>query len=310
MSIESDSRVPAPERQAIQEFQIRFRNNDGYPNSITHYYHFLFSALFPLVEHHLNNPKSLYRIKTDIVRVYMKNIFVVNIYFVMKGPLKGLLLELPLNIIELRAEKTTSTRNVGEITLPGYDNFNRDLFEEPCVQHFKKIVVHPVLQFFRETIPRYIEALPTYQVLLIERATESYFKDVNNAADPALWTSGKQRRSISNHSDLAAALTATFGERFKNISLERMSIYYQYVLFNTADIVIAQHGGGLSNIVFMRPEAAVIEFSPPWGRDSNHFLNLAAFMGVEYTRLLQSSDHGPVNIEEAVRTVDAILKRK
>jgi capsular polysaccharide biosynthesis protein len=89
-----------------------------------------------------------------------------------------------------------------------------------------------------------------------------------------------------------------------------MSIYYQYVLFNTADVVIAQHGGGLSNIVFMRRDAAVIEFSPPWGRESNHFLNLAGFMGVGYTRLLQSADHGPVNIDEAVRAVDTILKSR
>ncbi len=97
-----------------------------------------------------------------------------------------MLLELPLNIIELRAEKPVSTCAASDIILPGYDNFNRDLFEEPCLGHFKKFVVRDVLNYFRNTVPRYIETLPKFRILLIERTVENYFKDANNSADPAL----------------------------------------------------------------------------------------------------------------------------
>lgn len=166
--------------------------------------------------------------------------------------------------------------------------------------------MRPALEFFEQTVPYYISLIPTYKIVLIERVVEPYFKSVNISRDPAFWTSGQQRRSISNHQELADRLSKEFGDDFKNISLERTSIYYQYHLFRSADIVIAQHGGGLSNIVFMREEAHVIEFSPPWGRDSNHFLNLAAFKGVGYTRLLQDADHGPVDISETVQTIQRL----
>ena len=47
-------------------------------------------------------------------------------------------------------------------------------------------------------------------------------------------------RCIGNHSELAAALSSRFNKDFENISLERTSIYYQYHVFHSASVVIAQ----------------------------------------------------------------------
>lgn len=232
--------------------------------------------------------------------------------------MKGLLLELPLTIISLHAENDggkshRASRPVAapdELWLPGYDNFNRDLFEEDCLRYFKKHVMHRVLQYMHETMPPFMKTLSMRKIILIERTTDSYFKAANATREPEFWTSGQQRRSISNHTELATRLAECFPDLFQNVSLERTSIYYQYKLFKSADILIAQHGGALSNVVFMRDDAHVIEFSPPWGRESNHFLNLAAFKGVGYTRILQTSNHGPVNIEETISAVHQILSSK
>ena len=38
------------EHEQVHVVSVRFKNNDGYAQSITHYYHFLFSSLFPLIE--------------------------------------------------------------------------------------------------------------------------------------------------------------------------------------------------------------------------------------------------------------------
>lgn len=38
-----------------------------------------------------------------------------------------------------------------------------------------------------------------------------------------------------------------------------MSIFEQYYLFNNTDIVKAQHGAALANIIFMNSKATVIE---------------------------------------------------
>ena len=47
-------------------------------------------------------------------------------------------------------------------------------------------------------------------------------------------------RRIGNHQALAAALEAKFGDDFVNISLERTSIFYQYHIFKSAQLVIGQ----------------------------------------------------------------------
>ena len=53
---------------------------------------------------------------------------------------------------------------------------------------------------------------------------------------------GSQRRSIQNHKELSKALESEFKEDFACVSLEGTSICFQYLLFNRAKVVIAQHG--------------------------------------------------------------------
>src|SRR5690606_31522957 len=110
---------------------------------------------------------------------------------------------------------------------------------------------------------------------------------------PVYTTSGSDRRYITNHVELASALSEQLEGRFASIVLERTSIYYQYYIFKHAKVVLAQHGAALANIFFMQQSAYVIEFSPPWSRTSHYFKNLAEFCKVRYLQLMQEADIAP-----------------
>jgi len=122
-----------------------------------------------------------------------------------------------------------------------------------------------------------------------------------------------------------------------NVSLERTSIYYQYHLFRSAKVVIAQHGGALCNIFFMQSSlssgnndrssssrsskfstnersgdnvAKVIEIMPISieGYKRSRYKNLANFCQVQYIHIDQSSEIAEVDIDVIVQhTVSALL---
>ena len=46
------------------------------------------------------------------------------------------------------------------------------------------------------------------------------------------------------------------------VSLEKLSISEQVNLFSKADLVVAEHGAGLVNTIFMRPGSTVVEVFP------------------------------------------------
>jgi capsular polysaccharide biosynthesis protein len=69
-------------------------------------------------------------------------------------------------------------------------------------------------------------------------------------------------RAVTNEENLVTCLTAQF-PGFRRIYLEDMSFTDQIVSFRNANIIIAPHGGGLTNILFCRSGTGVIEFHLP-----------------------------------------------
>lgn len=109
-------------------------------------------------------------------------------------------------------------------------------------------------------------------------------------------TAGSQRRSIPNLEAIAHALLA------HNVNLltdfmEGTSLWHQIALFESADVIIAQHGAALANLVFARPSTRVIEVMPH-DNDAklakNHFGRLARHMGQCHQFVRQDSSHAPV----------------
>jgi hypothetical protein len=138
--------------------------------SVTHFFHFFFGAFIPLIEYHILNPRKSIRILTDIV------------------PFKLMLCEVPITVLEILApnigedEKFHDDKSLfrdikkGEIWLEGYDRFNSMFYEDNMVSQMPKKTTGMVLKFFSETVPSFIKLIPTFEIVLIQRGEEQYFK--------------------------------------------------------------------------------------------------------------------------------------
>jgi capsular polysaccharide biosynthesis protein len=67
-------------------------------------------------------------------------------------------------------------------------------------------------------------------------------------------------RRVLNESDVVN-VAKEYG--FEVFQLESMTVAEQAILFSSAKVVIAPHGGGLSNIIFCEPGTKIIEFFSP-----------------------------------------------
>lgn len=98
------------------------------------------------------------------------------------------------------------------------------------------------------------------QVILIERGKVRHGFEADESLVSHVRLAGVDRRSISNHADVAQMLSDRYGDQFRNVALEDMPYGDQVRLFHGASLVIGQHGAGLNNVLWMnRPDAGLIE---------------------------------------------------
>jgi hypothetical protein len=111
--------------------------------------------------------------------------------------------------------------------------------------------------------------------------------------------SGQERRSIANHEELHQWLRLDH-DGCLNVMPEKLTFARQFALFSWADIIIAQHGAALANILWARPSATVIEILPNTLSSDRKdlFRCLARCMGLRYRRVRQDHEHSDVDIEE------------
>lgn len=109
-----------------------------------------------------------------------------------------------------------------------------------------------VMNYFTSTIPPYIDLLPNYDIVIIQRASHSYYGKGCLDRQEIYRTSGDTRRSILNHHEMVNEISSRYPQQVLNIVLERSSLYFQYKVFSNAKIIIAQHGASLANIFFMQ----------------------------------------------------------
>lgn len=95
-------------------------------------------------------------------------------------------------------------------------------------------------------------------------------------------------RKIANEAELIRLLD---GHGFVTVKLSELSFAEQASVFENADVIVAGHGAGLSNLVFCRPGAKVIEIMPPrWMAPC--FMSLAAVAGCDYRFVVGHTDAG------------------
>lgn len=124
-----------------------------------------------------------------------------------------------------------------------------------------------------------------------------------------------RRRRIANE-DAVVELVRRYG--FTDIAAEKLSVEDQVRLFERASAVITNHGGGLTNVVFLPPGAAVLELQPEQlgAVRTELYWNLAATRGVRYAqivcRAVAIQDDAPPHardIEVDCRELEDVLDR-
>ena len=145
------------------------------------------------------------------------------------------------------------------------------------------------------------------RVLLIERGREPVHELAGG-------TSGAVRRSVPNQAAIFSALQHEYPGCL-NVTLEGVTLARQFALFYLADVIVAQHGAALANLIWANPKATIIEIFPehlprPDPRVQNFFGNLAECLGIRYRRVSQSHAHAVVDVDELRWEVEEALSHR
>ena len=267
---------------------IKLNSNYG---SITHYYHFFYGVLVPLILYHLKHKETNFIITDNL------------------GPMLKILYEIPLNIL-FKCEVPQKFTKIIPL-----DNFRSKYFfrKETNKMYYEDKI--KICKFFKLHLPEYIKCNKSYDIVLIERGTDPKYTLLNYSKNHPLLQklgtkSGSERRFIKNHKQICLELEKNYGNKFKNISLENTSIFYQYHIFNNARLIIAQHGAALANVVFMKDFNNVLEIIPKEklileGEDS--FKNLSIMSKLNYYSIETKENNPIINIQTLKIIIDKLL---
>jgi hypothetical protein len=131
------------------------------------------------------------------------------------------------------------------------------------------------------------------RVLIIDRSVANY-------EDRELKSNGNFRRSIPNLSDLYLKLGPNVDVEL--VVLEDMSLKNQIKLFSAADIVVAQHGASLANLVWCRQGALVMEIIDPQLRPPIYEA-LASRLSLDYISIPQANNHAEIDIDSVASII-------
>ncbi|MCP8968347.1 glycosyltransferase family 61 protein [Ectobacillus ponti] len=98
-----------------------------------------------------------------------------------------------------------------------------------------------------------------------------------------------RHRRVINEDEVAAFLEQ---RGFRTVVLEELSVVEQMNIFASAEVVVAPHGGGLTNLVFCSPRTKVIEFFAPNYINGLYWV-LSNHVDLDYYYLFGEGDHPP-----------------
>ena len=257
-----DALVPTPRRTLPSDGEME----RGIPvlaaphwGSVEHYYHFLLGYLLPfLAATHAERRQARFLVRDC-------------------GPMTAhfsILEEWCVNIID-REELASLAADPRAVAPRGFDHVRR--YRDPALRQAIAILLD--LLHVRCRTPAGRDRL-----LLINRAAPDPYYSTDRSE---VKSAGSERRSIPNIDELAEELAEDWNVSL--VTLEGLSLSEQARLFRTADVIVAQHGAALANIVFCTPETRIVEIDPH--RGNSIFGDLASVIGAQYARVEQDGPH-------------------
>lgn len=154
------------------------------------------------------------------------------------------------------------------------------------------IVTRKQVEYFRKNIFSKLNIdinKKNNKILLIERLSPSQNAITKNT--------GATRRSIINHQELKSTISSMVKDSFEfhNLELENMTFKEQINYFNEADLIIAQHGAGLVNCIWMKETTKVIELSHKY---EGHFRTLSKIKNLDYYIYFTNSPHATIDLTD------------
>ena len=143
------------------------------------------------------------------------------------------------------------------------------------------------------------------RILMIERGPSPPFY---RSEQSEVQSSGDERRSIPNFSDIYQSVQHSHRAALAVIP-ETLPLTRQFALFATADIIVAQHGAALANMIWARPRATVIEIYPDDVR-IDFFRDLARCLGLRHRRFRQKDSHAAIDPDELAAFVDEAVDHR
>jgi hypothetical protein len=141
------------------------------------------------------------------------------------------------------------------------------------------------------------------RITVLERRPNPDFFHSDAAETPG---GGSAWRSVPNIDAIADAL-APLGD-VSIVDTAELSPHEQVTLINKTDLLVAQHGAGLSNMLWLPDGAGVVEMLPPLPQTINTiFSNLASALSVGYRSVPQADLHDSVDPDAVAAAARAVL---
>lgn len=245
-----------------------------------HFYHFLLGYFMPVI---------LWQERTAATEFAVRDCGPMNPWFELARP--GTDIELMPPGIML--ERLLSHRQE-RVILRDWDNPTR--FHRRSLATFSRTILDRVLT------PTHIRPDAPRITVLDRRPSTEYYR--SEAADSH--GSGADRRSMSNTDEIAAGLGGLGSVTV--LDTAALSPADQVRALAATDLLVAQHGAGLSNMVWLPAGSAVLEIKPPLPATiTDIFSNLASARSLDYDVINQQHEHAEVAVAAVVSAATRLL---
>jgi hypothetical protein len=236
--------------------------------SVTHYYHFLLGFFLPFVCEEMNQSVNCEFLFPHSNSMNRHLLFLNEIGF----------------SVEIHEEGSHQSE-LQQRTYIGWDH--ESLYEYAQIEK--------VVDFLRSKLKlSKFEEKTNRKIVIVDRS-------LTNREEGDIDTYGIDRRATPNLFKLGERLGDNWEKSY--VHLEEASLIDQIKLFGSADIIVAQHGAALANLVWCQPKTRVFEISDSEVR-SPAFEKLSKRMKLIYTKVQQSTSHAEIDIEHLAKLIE------